>query len=53
MQGKLRVKSALGYYRVSFLNLVNSELYLYNDERDKVHTKMFVLSGAFVHDCCE
>ena len=50
MQGKVRVKSALGYYRLSFLYLINSELYLYNDENDKDHKKMMVLTGAFVQE---
>jgi hypothetical protein len=48
MTGKCRVKTALGYYRVSYVNLINSELYIYNDENDLEHKKMFILTGTFV-----
>ena len=53
MQGKCRIKSALGYYRLCMINLVNSELYVYNDENDKDHKKMYILTSVFVQNLNE
>lgn len=50
LKGSYLQKTALGYYKTSFMILKNAELYLYDDQYNMELEQMLILSpGVFVN----